>query len=791
MKNKSTCSMCNACLNICPKGAITRKEDIYGFLFPVIDEEKCIRCGLCDEVCAKIGELNKNYPQNTIAVSSRNVDLSKDSSSGGVFAELARYVLSQNGIVFGSALEKVDYKFVIKHISVDNEKDLYKLQGSKYVQSDIGSTFKEAKKLLEEGKKVLYSGTPCQIAGLKTFLHKDYENLLTVDLSCTGVPNQRLLNDYVAFLEKKHNIMISDFKFRDKSINGWACNGYSFSGINGKIYKENGVFSAYHTLFLNNLITRKSCTTCHFSGLNRISDITIADCWGIEQVYPSLLKENGGIFDKNNGISLVLINSKRGAECFRVIEDNVIFKEVNIEKLKQFNGPLRERNIMNDTMEYLEAYKQGGYTELDRLFRKKQGLKYYYNKILPYIPRCLKSLYKYIFKKQNADSTDCILLTWYYLKNYGAILTAYALKKAINNLGYSAKLLKFCPTKNILAVNFNNKYQEFTKMCLNSKDLSNLSKHSNTFIVGSDNQLNFSINGDFTYNNLLFWLPQNVKKAIISGSLGKEYNINENQKHILSTLYKRFDYVSVREYSGVDILKTLDCSAEWGIDPVFMLSQEEYENIAANAKVNAREKIMSYILYPSKTSAKIIEKIEKDEKSEIIEFTGNEQSVKALKNKNITVEDWLKTIIDAKLIISDSYHCICFAILFNKPFVCLKNNNGFFRFESLFKMFNLKNVVTESEDNIVYNDFADNLTIKNVIKDRTKYINQKIIELMTKDKVLTEKQIQAEKDLMAISKKLLTKPYWYRENKLFFYLVIVPFVKPFKHLLRTLRHEND
>lgn len=404
MKNKSTCSMCGACLNICPKAAISMKEDEYGFLFPVIDEGKCVHCGLCDKICEKIGELIKNFPIKTIAVSSKNIDLSKKSSSGGVFAELARFILSQNGIVFGCFMEKVNDKFVIIHIAIDDEKDLYKLQGSKYVQSSTEQTFKEAKKYLDDGKKVLYCGTPCQITGLKAFLNKDYENLLTVDLSCTGVPNQEIFNKYVDFLEKKHNISISDFKFRDKSVNGWACNGYSFSGNNGKIYKENGAFSAYHTLFLNNLITRKSCTTCQFSGLNRISDITIADCWGFEQIYPSLLKENGGIFKKKNGISLVLINSERGADYFNKIADNMLQVDVDVEKLKRFNGPLRDRNVINDTMEYLEAYKTGGYKALDKLFEKKQGVfKRFYYLILPYIPKFVKTFYKKLRGKSNGN----------------------------------------------------------------------------------------------------------------------------------------------------------------------------------------------------------------------------------------------------------------------------------------------------------------------------------------------------------------------------------------------------
>lgn len=395
MKNHNNCTGCCACLNICHKGAISMSEDEYGFVFPSIDKEKCVNCGLCDKVCDRIDALNKSYPLKSLAVSSKNTELSLKSSSGGMFAELAKFVLSSGGVVFGCAMEKVCDKFVIKHISVDDEKDLYKLQGSKYVQSDIGISYLEAKKYLDENRNVLFSGTPCQIAGLKAFLNKNYENLLTVDLSCTGVPSQKLFNDYVKFLENKHNCQISDFYFRNKKYNGWACNGYVFVDNKNKAHIEKGVNSAYHVLFLYNMITRCSCKTCILSGLNRVADITIADCWGFEDSYPFLLKENGGFFNKNDGISLVLTNSPKGEKIFDGISSNLVYNEVDVEKLKKFNGPLRERNLTNNTMEYLEEYKIKGYVGVDRLFNKKRGIiKKIYYFVLQYLPKPVKNLYK-------------------------------------------------------------------------------------------------------------------------------------------------------------------------------------------------------------------------------------------------------------------------------------------------------------------------------------------------------------------------------------------------------------
>lgn len=312
-----------------------------------------------------------------------------------MFAELARYVLSKGGVIFGCTMERIEDGFDVKHIYIDNEKDLKKLQGSKYVQSRLGNTLKVAKNFLDNGRFVLFSGTPCQIAGLKGYLKQDYENLLTVDLSCTGTPSLKVFNDYIKLLEEKYKQKIIKFAFRNKEKMGWCCGNALITFQNGKqkiIYNNT---SSYLNLFIRKKIQGDCCRNCKFEGLERFSDFTLADAWGIEQVYPSLLKENGGIFDKNNGISLVLINSKRGTKHFNLIEDNVIFKEVDVEKLKQFNGPLCERTIMNETMEYLEAYKAGGYEALDRLFRKKQGFfKRFYYLILPYIPKFVKTIYK-------------------------------------------------------------------------------------------------------------------------------------------------------------------------------------------------------------------------------------------------------------------------------------------------------------------------------------------------------------------------------------------------------------
>ena len=236
LKNKNHCTACGSCANICPKNAIRMKEDEYGFLYPSIDEEKCINCRLCEKVCQNIDALSKNSPSKTLALQSKDHTLSQKSSSGGMFAQIAKYVLSKNGIVFGCAMEKNQDNFEIKHIYIDNEKDLYKLQGSKYVQSDIKNTYRETKQFLEQNRLVLYSGTPCQIAGLKSFLQKEYSNL--VELIQQNINSIKILadeKDIKINFEQENNIptIPINVESMDRVIRNLLSNAIKYS-LNGK-----------------------------------------------------------------------------------------------------------------------------------------------------------------------------------------------------------------------------------------------------------------------------------------------------------------------------------------------------------------------------------------------------------------------------------------------------------------------------------------------------------------------------------------------------------------------------
>ena len=311
---KKDCCGCGACMNICPKTAIHMEKDEYGFVYPRIDTEKCVECGACKKVCAFQNEAARRQPQRVYAIASKNNDLIKKSASGGLFATMAMYVLEQGGCVYGAVMQHEEHGLYTRHVCCKTKEELYRLQGSKYVQSSLGNIFKDVKTKLENDILVLFSGTPCQVDALKSYLRKDYLNLLTVDIICHGVPNEQFFNDYIHYTEKKIGGEIKEFKFRDKSA-GWGLNARAkYTNDKGEEanYSVSYLESSYYDLFLSAKIYRENCYKCPYATGNRCGDITIGDYWGIEDEHPETLVHNGGRLSEKSGISVSLLNSDKG-----------------------------------------------------------------------------------------------------------------------------------------------------------------------------------------------------------------------------------------------------------------------------------------------------------------------------------------------------------------------------------------------------------------------------------------------------------------------------------------------
>lgn len=313
IKRKQDCCGCTACEQICGREAISMKSDSIGFLYPVIDEKLCNDCQLCNKICPINKELSIRIPQHIYALKNKDLNVRLQSSSGGVFSILAKETISRGGVVYGAIFDR---EWNVVHSRIDNLDDIVKFQGSKYVQSKLGETFKQIKIDLNSGKKVLFSGTPCQVAGLLSYLRKKYENLTTVDFVCHGVPNPKIWNDYlmenvsavwqdakVPFSSSQnHMSLIKDIRFRDKS-KGWQKYRFVLSIAKASAEGDGSSVSSclneycwdneYMSLFLNDYILRPSCHECHFRNGKSGADYTIADYWGIERFYPDFFDDNG------------------------------------------------------------------------------------------------------------------------------------------------------------------------------------------------------------------------------------------------------------------------------------------------------------------------------------------------------------------------------------------------------------------------------------------------------------------------------------------------------------------
>lgn len=317
ISDKKDCCGCSACVGSCPKKCIVLKEDSEGFLYPEVDRESCVECGLCERSCPVLNSkfLTNDIKPEAYAAYVKDEVLRANSSSGGIFSVLAESVLQMGGVVFGAAF---DHDFSVKHIAVETSAELERLRGSKYVQSRIENTYEEAKDFLDCGRIVLYTGTACQIAGLKAYLKKTYENLYTLDVLCHGVPSPKLWKKYVAEQEKTHGGTVRQTFFRHKEY-GWKMYAVSLEFSNETAYRKKHPEDIFMRLFLANICLRPSCHACKFKGLLRPSDITLGDCWGIEKTMPEM--------DDDRGTSVVLIHSQKGKALLDSVGEHLVRKK--------------------------------------------------------------------------------------------------------------------------------------------------------------------------------------------------------------------------------------------------------------------------------------------------------------------------------------------------------------------------------------------------------------------------------------------------------------------------------
>lgn len=363
---KFECCGCSACDNICPVDCINMEIDSEGFWYPKVDTLKCINCKKCIKVCPALTKpLTKDALENAnvIAAYSKDEEIRINSTSGGIFSEIAKFILKNEGKVFGA---RYNEKKLVEHYKIDELSQIEILRQSKYLQSDILKTFKEAKQELNKGNKVLFAGTPCHIAALKNFLAKDYENLITVDFLCRGVISPGVYKQYLKSLEKKYQSKIKKVIFKNKTY-GWHRFSTKVIFENGEEYIKDRYTDSYMRGYLEgNLYLRPSCYECQYKTLPRYSDITLGDFWGIEKLKKYL--------DQDKGTSIFMINTEKGKNIFEQIKENLVSEEMTLKDIYTGNIALTVKTKYPDKSkkdEFFQKYKEEDFIELiEKILRK-------------------------------------------------------------------------------------------------------------------------------------------------------------------------------------------------------------------------------------------------------------------------------------------------------------------------------------------------------------------------------------------------------------------------------------
>ncbi len=672
------CTGCAACCNTCPVDAIAMIEGHNTFLYPHIDESKCINCGRCEKICI-VNNLKKNNikPKKMYAFRACE-DIRMKCSSGGVFPILANQIIENGGYVCGAAF---DEDFHLKHILVSDKESLRKLYLSKYVQSNIGAIYKEIEQLLKANKTVLFCGTPCQVAGLKNALNKDYKNLFTIDIVCHGVPSQKLFDLYLKDIANGKSI--KNIIFRNKEF-GWSCERMWIEFDDGSVYnKSRAEGDPYVTAFLENIDLRDSCENCKFSELPRIGDLTIGDFWGIDKVDSTQ--------QDKFGTSIVLCNSHKGEKLFALLEGKGIIKEY------PFNENLPNR--LNNAVFSHSKQKDRFFTLLNH---------HSFLESVSYI---------------KSGRYDIGLVCNYLAINFGGGLTQFALFNVLEDLGYSTLMIErpldAPEVANSILLNqlyVSNPFPNCSIRYKTKDSMRALNTLCDNFVVGSDVLFRNSLWKKMGKISTLDWVDNTKNKIAYAASYGFDFMEGTKAETSEMAYYmQRFNSFSTREESGIKLFKeNFGVSATHVLDPVFLCDVSHFDDFAAKSSIHQEGKyICAYLLDPTPEKINILNFAkEKCNQPYYIfsEYFDNPQ-LKAFKQNNVSVrfevlrsEDRLNYIKNCDYFIADSFHGICFALIYNKNFICIANKaRGATRFYSLLKMVGLENRIVESFDDVIKN----------------------------------------------------------------------------------------
>ena len=647
--NRIDCTGCGACKVACPVDAITLEYDADGFLYPVVTDA-CINCGKCSKACQVIHPLEK-YPTPETYAFMATKEIREVSSSGGVFSLLATNVISRGGVVFGAVYSN-DYRsvYMTKAETID---EIAPMRGSKYVFCETRNTYKEAKEELDAGRLVLYTGTPCQIAGLRTYLGKDYDNLLFVDFICHAANSVKAYESWLdEFTEGKE---LKKLDFRDKKFYKWSTPAVAYFK-DGSVKKQPYNECFWYNGFLEGVINRDNCAHCTYACAQRVSDITMGDAWQVGRINESY---NDGI-----GTSLVLVNSEKGKEIFNQIQSELkdiinLCEEIPLDDIRKYNGNLNFPQKQSPARKFF-------FSHIDEMG---------YHKALWY---------------GRGRRWDFGIVGWWFASNYGSALTYYALAKQLESMG---KASIFIPIPKLDGTPWDDdtkKVEEFIGRhfrIANKRDKAHMHEMNHfcdAFMLGSDQMWTEITTNLVGYTFFLDFVASGKKKIACAPSFGAgRFSKNPDMRLKASVLLNRFDAVSVRETSGVDICKEVfDIDAQQIIDPIFWVDQSVYDDLANQSKVTdlPEKYLFCYVLDPTDEKIKIAQRIASERNLEVITILGMREA-KETRDKwtlgriidEALVEDFVNAIRNCEYMFTDSHHGVCLAIKYNRNYVAIGN----------------------------------------------------------------------------------------------------------------------
>lgn len=653
------CVACGACENICPTNAIVMNYDENGFMYPCIGEE-CTHCGKCKSVCQVIKPIELYNEPDAYAVWNKNEEIRKKSSSGGFFSIIAQYVINKGGIVFGAVYAN-DFKSVyISEAKTMTEVAL--MRGSKYVFSETRNSFQLVKKYLDEGKYVLYTGNPCEVAGLIGYLGKPYERLITCDFVCHGANSVKAYRSWLK--EFTGNQKIKTLDFRDKSVYKWSTTATAYLE-NGEEIRQDHENCFWYKGFLEGVTIRENCSECPYAKSERVADFTMADAWQIGRINKA--------YNDQWGTSLVLVNSKKAKSIYETIRyEMALCEKISLAEIRKYNGYLNHPQLAHPSRKFF-------FSHLD-----KDG----YHKSLWY-GRGLR--------------WDVGIVGWWFASNYGSALTYYVLGKSIEQMG---KSVIFIPVPQLNNHNWDVDTQIVEKFMAKHfriakkrqyDNLKEVNQFCDSFLLGSDQMWTESTTKLVGYSFFLDFVDKEKKKIACATSFGaSKFNSDLKMRYTARDYLKQFDAISVRENSGVEICRDkFGINAEQIIDPIFWEGEKVFDEIIIKNDCNdlPERYLLCYMLDPDCKKRDLVQYVAKKNQLKILTVFGLKEYEGAKNNWNIgaivekpTIEEFLLLIKNCEFLLTDSHHGTCLGIIFHKNYFAIGNEKrGIDRFTTVAK----------------------------------------------------------------------------------------------------------